>query len=659
MNGMELLLIGISFLFGGAVITALLGRWTILNGIVAFLTGFIGNLLIIFASLSLLIGLGGENALKSPVGLPLSSILYVDKLGAIFLLIISTISILSLLYSIRYIEHYKKNTALYYPFLLLFILGMIGVVSVRNMFAFLIFWEFMTLTSYFLVIFESERPENLLAGYRYFLWSFFSAGCLELAIALLYVQTNSFDMHIFKGAIPVVAEKHPVILHTVLALFFLGFWIKSGMFPFGNFWLPDAHPAAPSPVSALLSGVMIKTGVYGIIRIFLWMLPPSPAMSIWGAIIAGFGAISLVLGTLSALEQSDVKRLLAFHSIGQMGYILLGIGAGLALLPLNIPFGYFAIFAGIFHLMNHSVFKSLLFLTAGSLLYRKGTRELSEMGGLASSMPLTFVAALVAALAIGGIPPLNGFVSKWLLVFSTALPARFHYEFPIWAIASIFASGLTIASMLKYIGSAFLGFKQENEVKDVPLSMQIPQLILAFACIVMGIVAVLPLQLIYYSLQDCLSDLPNYSQLFGTGLSITPQLKGLTVAIWNPILIVVSLAILSAIFYQFIKGAKKETTIWVGGTLPQQRLLIYDPHSFFLTLRKGIWSNIPSVPLPKVERIGRISISAAEDVYQPLINLGARFINRLRRAHSGLLQTYILWQVIGLAIALLLIFGLK
>lgn len=655
MTGMELLLIGFGVLLFGAVITALLSRWTIINGWLAFLSGLVGNLFFLASAFRFLFGEGvpvGERGF-------LETIFYIDRLGALFVLIISSISLLALLYSIRYIEHYKKNTALYYPFLLLFILGMVGVVSVRNMFAFLLFWEFMTLTSYFLVIYESEKAENLLAGYRYFLWSFLSAGCIELAVALLYVQTNSFDMHIFKGAIPTVAEKHPVILHCVLALFFIGFWIKSGMFPFGNFWLPDAHPAAPSPVSALLSGVMIKTGVYGILRTFLWMLPQSSAMSVWGAIIAAFGAISLVLGTLSALEQSDVKRLLAFHSIGQMGYILLGIGAGLALLPLDTPFAYFALFAGVFHLMNHAVFKSLLFLSAGSILYKKGTRELSELGGLASSMPYTFFAALVSALAIGGLPPLNGFVSKWLLVFSTALPAKLHYEFPIWAIASIFASGLTIASMLKYVGSAFLGIQQEARQDDVPVTMQISQFVLAILCLLMGIFAVYPLQIIHFSLQDSIPNLPSYSQLFGTGLSITPQLRGLAVAIWNPLLILLSLAVLSAIFYEFIRGAKKATEVWVGGTQPPYKFLKYDPHNYFLTLRKGIWANIPSLPLPRVERLGSLSVGPGEDVYEPFIKLGERFINGLRRVHSGVLQTYILWQMLGLAIALIIIFALK
>lgn len=655
MNGMEALLFGFGVLLAGAVLTALLGRWTLLNGWLAFLSGLIGNLFFLTSSLKFLF----EE--RTPIGERtfLETIFYIDRLSALFILVISAISIISLLYSIRYIEHYKKKTSLYYPFLLLFILGMVGVVSVRNMFAFLLFWEFMTLTSYFLVIYESEKAENLLAGYRYFLWSFLSAGCIELAVALLYVQTNSFDIHIFKGAMPTVAEKHPVILHSVLALFFIGFWIKSGMFPFGNFWLPDAHPAAPSPVSALLSGVMIKTGVYGILRIFLWMLPPSPAMSIWGTIIAAFGTISLVLGTLSALEQSDVKRLLAFHSIGQMGYILLGVGAGLALLPKGTPFAYFALFAGIFHFMNHAVFKSLLFLSAGSILYKRGTRELGQMGGLALSMPNTFLSALVAAMAIGGLPPLNGFVSKWLLVFSTALPARMHYEFPIWAIASIFASGLTIASMLKYIGSAFLGLQQETKQDDVPFTMQFSQWVLTLLCLLMGIFAVFPLQIIHFSLQDTIPDMPAYSQLLGTGISITPQIKGLSVAIWNPLMILISLAILSVIFYEFIRGAKKETEVWLGGTLPPYKVLKYDPHAFFLTLRQGIWSNIPSLPLPRVERLGNLSIGPGEDIYEPLIRLGANFINKLRRAHSGLLQTYILWQMLGLAIVLILLFALK
>lgn len=658
MIGTELLLCGLGVLLIGAILTALFGRWALLNGWLAFAFGFIGNLLALIASASFLIG-REAHAVNYIEKILFPNIFYVDRLGALFILVISFISIFALLYSIRYIEHYRKNTALYYPFLLLFVLGMIGVVCVKNMFAFLVFWEFMTLTSYLLVIFESERPENLLAGFRYFFWSHIAAGCIMIATALLFVQTNSFDFDIFKEAMPTIAQEHPAILHSILALFLMGFGIKAGMFPFGNFWLPDAHPAAPSPVSALLSGVMIKTGVYGILRFFLWMLPSSPQMGIWGAIIAVFGVLSLAFGTLSALEQEDIKRLLAFSSIGQMGYILLGIGVGLALIPQNTPFSYFALFAGVLHLMNHAVFKALLFFTAGSILYRKGTRDLGRLGGLICSMPYTFFAVIMGALAIGGLPPFSGFVSKWLLIFSSTLSAKMHYEFPFWAMAALFAGGLSIAYILKYIGSAFLGLETEEKGEDVPLTMQIPQFVLAIFCLLMGVFAVYPLQIIHFSLLGSIENLPSYNQLFGTGLSITPQVRGLAVAIWSPLLVLLSLAILSALFYEFIRGAKKETEVWLGGTMPAQRTLIYRSHGFFLTLRKGIWLNIPSLPLPRIERLGRLSASPGEDVYNPLIEAGGRFIDRLRRAHSGLLQTYILWQMLGLAIALILIFGLK
>lgn len=660
MTGIELLLCGLGILLIGAVITALLGRWAVLNGWIAFLFGAIGNLLAIVGALLLLSGWRGEPSPFLSLGsFPLHSVFYVDKLGALFIGVISPLSILALLYSIKYIEHYEKNTALYYPFLLLFILGMIGVVSVRNMFAFLAFWEFMTLTSYLLVIYESERPENLLAGFRYFFWSHIAAGCIMIATALLFVQTNSFDFDVFKKAMPMLIEKHLLILHSTLALLLIGFGIKAGMFPFGNFWLPDAHPAAPSPVSALLSGVMLKTGVYGILRFFLWMIPTSQIMDVWGTIIAIFGVLSMVFGTLSALEQEDTKRLLAFSSIGQIGYILLGIGVGLALLPKNTPFAYFALLGGILHLLNHAVFKALLFFTAGSILYKKGTRDLGKLGGLIRSMPYTFFALIMGGLALGGLPPFSGFVSKWLLIFSATLSAKLHYEFPIWAISALFAGGLGIAYVLKYVGFAFLGLQKEDKEDDVPLTMQIPQFLLAIFCLLMGVFAVYPLQIAHLSLQGSVENLPSYEKLFGVGLSITPQLKGFGVAIWNPLLILLSLAILSAIFYEFIRGAKKETAVWVGGTIPAERTLIYRPGGFFLTLRKGIWSHIPSIPLPRIERLGRLSASPGEEIYDPFMEMGRRFINKLQRAHSGLLQTYILWQMIGLAIALILIFGLK
>ena len=221
--------------------------------------------------------------------------------------------------------------------------------------------------------------------------------------------------------LPALLNAHPGITMLAFALFLVGFGIKMGMWPFGQVWLPDAHPAAPSPVSAMLSGVMIKTGVYGLMRYFLWLVPPAGwtlfPLAEWGMVIAFLGTITLFTGTMQALRQEQSKRLLAFHSIGQIGYILLGLGVCMALLPGGdhrlVTLAAIGLFGALYHVMNHGVFKGLLFLNAGSILYATGTQDLNKLGGLMKFMPLTAVTALVASFSISGVPLFNGFVSKW------------------------------------------------------------------------------------------------------------------------------------------------------------------------------------------------------------------------------------------------------
>ncbi len=198
------------------------------------------------------------------------------------------------------------------------------------------------------------------------------------------------------------------------------------MFPFGQLWLPDAHSIAPSPISALLSGVMIKTGVYGIIRTFFWMVPAEGYNgSLWGIVIASFGVVTLFIGTNQALKQHDAKRLHAYHSIGQMGYIILGIGSALVMLNSGSEFvkllSVVAIVGALYHTLNHTVFKGLLFLSTGSVLYATGTKDLNKLGGLMKLMPVTAVVAGIASLSIAGMPAFSGFASKWTIISSNIL----------------------------------------------------------------------------------------------------------------------------------------------------------------------------------------------------------------------------------------------
>jgi len=431
-----------------------------------------------------------DKALFSIAGLGASFLLKVDAMSAVFMLAVAAVTWAAGLFSVKYMQHYRESLTRYYSLLLLFVLGMFGVVVVRDLFFFIVFWEFMTLTSYGLVVYEWGDRKNVNAGFKYFLMTHIGTAGIIIAANVLYHYSQSFDLDALRPVMGLLASDNPALLHTVLLLFFVGFATKAGIFPFGD-WLPDAHPAAPSPVSAILSGVMIKMGIYGVLRVFFGMLPVSSFSHTWGAVLAVFGTISLFVGTLTAMFQHDSKRVLAFHSIGQNGYILLALGIGLMLLTVSPAGAAIAVIAGLYHLINHAEFKSLLFLTAGALQYKTGTRDLDHMGGLGKYMPWTAACALIAAMGISGIPLLNGFASKWL-IYQSAFSAGDGTPFLLLAgIVALFTSLLTLASVLvKYFGLAFLGQRTaENSGvnTDVPKSMIAAMVLSAVLIVLQGL----------------------------------------------------------------------------------------------------------------------------------------------------------------------------
>ena len=456
---MVILSLFIATVFFGVVLTALSARSRPLCGAIGLLTVTVITGILFFVAYRVFTL--GPQSLPEPIfaipSLGASLSISVDHLGALFFILIGLISFLGTLYSYRYMEIYpRQSLARFYHCLILFIAGMIGVVSVTDMFFFFAFWEFMTLSSYFLVIYETEDPVSLRAGFKYFIMTHIGTVAMFIGAILLQTQVGSFAFSRLREAMAGMIETHPVQLSFILALFLLGFGTKAGMYPVGT-WLPDAHPAAPSGISAILSGVMIKMGVYGFLRLFFFLLPFSNLSMAYGIVIAAFGTLSLFMGTISALMQHDSKRLLAFHSIGQIGYILLGIGTGLAFLQTNPVLSAVATMAGIYHVINHAAFKGLLFLNAGSILYKTGTRDLNQLGGLYSVMPATAWVTLIASLSIAGMPPFNGFVSKWLLYQVTILGGVRSPVFIFFGLLAIFISSVTLASFVKFFSSSFGG----------------------------------------------------------------------------------------------------------------------------------------------------------------------------------------------------------
>ena len=460
---------------GGAGLTLLASRNKTVAGGLAFVFTLAAAVIMVSTVTRVLIsgpGHSAEFSLLPQIGLVLR--VYVDGLTALFLLLTALVSVPAALYSVVYMRNYEGySAARYYPYFLIFLAAMYGLVSTTDMmWFFFIFWQMMTLPGYALIRFEHRKPANIRAANRYLVMMQIACAATMIGAELLAVAgaTTSgspglkYDFDTVSANLPALLSARPGMTALAFALFLAGFGIKMGMWPFGQFWLPDAHPAAPSPVSAMLSGVMIKTGVYGLMRYFLWLVPPAGLadypLAPWGLVVALLGTITLFTGTMQALKQEQSKRLLAFHSIGQVGYILLGTGVCMSLLPAADPraaaLAALGFCGALLHVLNHGLFKALLFLNAGSMLQATGTQDLNRMGGLMKFMPLTAITALVASCSISGVPLFNGFISKWTIYVAAVQGCGSAKYLAVCALLAILTSALTLASFIKFFGVSFL-----------------------------------------------------------------------------------------------------------------------------------------------------------------------------------------------------------
>ncbi|TBW40330.1 hydrogenase 4 subunit B [Siculibacillus lacustris] len=417
-------------------------------------------------------------------------VLRLDPLSGLMVAVISGLALVASLYSLAYVREYAgRGVGPMGFFMNLFIASMILVVVADNAFWFLVFFEMMSLASYFLVIFDQD-DEAVSAGFLYFLVAHAGSVAIMAAFYLMADAAGSFDFAAFRA--------HPLQGTAASVAFLLGlvgFGAKAGMIPL-HIWLPRAHPAAPSHASALMSGVMIKIGVFGIVKVAIDLLGGGVVW--WGLLVLALGAISSVLGVVYALAEHDIKKLLAYHSVENVGIILLGVGTGMIGLASGQPLvAVLGLMAGLYHLVNHAVFKGLLFLGAGSVIYRMHTKDMEEMGGLAKTMPWTSLSFLVGALAISAIPPLNGFVSEWYTyqaLFAAAFDGTFLVRFstPIAATLLALTGALAVMCFVKAYGVIFSGAPRSHhaaEAREVPATMVAAMLLLAAACVALGLAA--------------------------------------------------------------------------------------------------------------------------------------------------------------------------
>jgi formate hydrogenlyase subunit 3/multisubunit Na+/H+ antiporter MnhD subunit len=410
------------------------------------------------ALLVALVHLSGGSAaatLNLPLGLPWNGAYFrLDALSAFFLAVINLGGASASLFGLGYGQHERAPERVL-PFFPVFLAGMNLVLLADDAFTFLVAWEFMSLTSWALVLAHHREPGNTRAGYIYLVMASFGTLALLLAFGLLAGAEGGYSFAAIRSSVVT-----PGLAALVLALVLLGAGSKAGLVPL-HVWLPLAHPAAPSHVSALMSGVMTKVAVYGFIRIVLDLLG-EPAWW-WGSVVLSLGGITAVMGVLYALMQHDLKRLLAYHTVENIGIIFIGLGLALAFQANSLTTGAaLALTAALFHVLNHSLFKSLLFLGAGAVLSATGERDMERLGGLIQRMPQTALAFLIGAAAISALPPLNGFVSEWLtfqaILSSPELP-QWLLKFLVPTIGAVLALSAALAAtcFVKAFGITFLG----------------------------------------------------------------------------------------------------------------------------------------------------------------------------------------------------------
>lgn len=401
---------------------------------------------------------------------PIGIAMVLDGLSAFMLVTVNLVAFCVAVFSVSYMRRFTAKWKFYTLFLLM-LGGMNGVIATGDIFNLFVFLEIASVASYALVAFGTERHE-LEAAFKYAVMSTVGSLFILLGIVFLYSYTSTLNMADMSA---ILAQKGTTdIILMVSVLFIMGFGLKAALVPF-HAWLPDAHPSAPAPISAMLSGVLIKSlGIYALCRIFYNVIGINITLS---SMLMFLGTLSMVIGGLLALGQWDFKRLLAYSSISQIGYVVLGIGLG-------TPLG---ILGGLFHLFNHSVFKSLLFLNSGAVEYSTGTRDLQKMGGLGAAMPVTATTNLVGSMSIAGIPPFNGFWSKLLIIIAAVQAGRFGYAF--WA---VLVSILTLAMYMKVLKYAFFGALKGKlkQIEEVPLFMKLSMSALALVCLVGGILLI-------------------------------------------------------------------------------------------------------------------------------------------------------------------------
>ena len=585
----------------------------------------------------------------------------IDPLSAFFILVITVMSLLSVIYSNGYLKPYLdlKNISSHLVFLPMLIASMLAVVTCQNALMFLICWEIMSLSSFFLVIFESNKKDVLKAGIKYLVFMHISVLFIIIAFALMSIKSGSFEFETFKA----VLQNNTSFANIVFILAFIGFGTKAGFVPFHN-WLPDAHPAAPSHVSGIMSGVMIKTGIYGIIRMITLIGIPSKEIA-YGFL--AISAVSSLYGVLYAITQHDLKRLLAYHSIENIGIIGIGLGVGMLGLTYHNPLVALLGFTGGFlHILNHSRFKELLFLSAGSVYIKTHTKDIEILGGLIKSMPVTAILFLIGSVAICGLPPFNGFISEFLIYFGMFKGLEIHHFLSIllifFAISGLALVGtMAILCFSKAFSIMFLGMPRSENAQNVTTDsskvMLIPMGILAIFTLLIGIYP----QYVVFWVKRVVFDMFSENIVIFCQVCMIPINIMQTIALYA-VLFVGFVTLMIFLKLKLTKGKIVMHDTWGCGYNRANNHMQYTASSFaspFLSMLKPLFKKVFDIEKPKklfpVAAHFHLHIEDIEEAYvlNPLLKFDEWFLSKFEAMQSGNIQSYIKYGMVFLLVVII------
>ena len=620
----------IMVLFLGAFLIVMLGRNKAVRNILALLA--VTASFCFLAALVKPVMINGEIIAywmggRAPAGgYAIGIALEVDALSLFFGLLVATAVLVSCIYSIQYMSH-DHNVREYYTLFLMLSGGVMGLVLSGDIFNMFIMVEILTFAAVALTAFRNTAKGALEAAFKYLVVGSMGSTCILVGTIMLYAQVHTLNFAQLSALIPGNLNNATKL---AFALLFIGFATKAFIVPFHPL-AADAHGAAPASISVLISGVLTKSGIYGIIRL-CYFLFQSMGLGTVQFMLVFFGCMSMFICVTMALAQHDFKRLLAFHSISQIGYVLTAVGLCTAL----------GISAGLYHAMNHTLFKGLLFLAAGAVLHQTGTTDLDRLGGLSRKMPWTTVLFLIGAFSISGIPPFNGFASKWMIYQATYEKAveSGNIGFLLVTIIALITSVLTLASFVKVSQSVFFGQlpKEYEDVKEVSFGMRFAMCIFALLCVVTGLFPGLVTKYLTEPAANAVFNVTNYinsmmgsgyaESVMGANLPAAQTCTFVEVGCWNPVswLLVLAIALLAV------------TLVAVCGKYDQvsenrSAALTDSKYDLFFGGEESVYSQV-----------------GGGDLFWGFKHNWRHYFSFMHDLHSGIVNDYALWAVVALAL---------